>query len=287
MSDTTVDTLPLLIADSSDEENDAAACGSETEDDLPALLSESDDDNYSTARRAQERRREKEAAKRRQLELERLAAEERKKERERMKEHRKQIEASRRQSIKAQEAATFTSAIVEGCSNYACGDWQRAALSFDWILKNWNDIHIALCEVTPTRELIRYLRVSSLLSSDCTADSRMIHKEQVLDELNQLIQEFPVPFVYYAYGLALNRYKPLQDDIETFLQKALLLCEARTCPAHILPGGHCLDESDMDKLNLLIQHELTVTRNRPPPDALCCSETCMKKRIYWSDFNNN
>lgn len=287
MSDTTVDTLPLLIADSSDEENDAAACDSETEDDLPALLSESDDDNYSTARRAQERRREKEAAKRRQIELERLAAEERKKERERMKEQRKQFEASRRQSIKAQEAATFTSTLVEGCSNYACGYWQRAALSFDWILKNWSVTHIASsCEVIPTRELIRYLRVSSLLSLDCMADSRMIHKDQVLDELNLLIREFPMPFVYYAYGRALNRYKPLQDDIENFLQKASLLCEARTCPTHILPGGHRLNESDMDKLSLLIQHELTVTRNRPPPDALCCSETCLKRRIYWSGFNN-
>ncbi len=294
-------TVPDLIADPSDDEEDAVTAhweGKQAHLQLCEAEKQAQSDRVAEertkrmiAKNARKAARLEQQAKDEEIRLER---EHRRQERQQQKQKR-ELELKEKTQLELQEyAETYARRLLDGIARYLEHDFTMALSLFQAALKMVDDQHSvatleaamspASCDLLShllnpeNRYLTDYLVVRCLFESDHDD----VRGEQIIDKISTLITKFRSPFMFWLYGRVLNRYRPHSDDIQKQLFLARDGAERDISESCYLLDGCMLAESGKGILLGLIAEELEALSRRPGPAAICQYGGCTTPKIYWT-----
>lgn len=186
---------------------------------------------------------------------------------------RKQMMAERRKAQQHEELLDkLHNDLVRGTELYLASDFKNALPLLQFVTKSLKGDDL---NAKTTR--LKFDHIAQYMTIRCAfeTDNDCTREKYILGELDRLLHDHPVSYIYWLYGRAMNKYQPRSDRTETFLSRASeLLC---TLQMELLP------ESNTTHLQGLIDKEMQIWHARPTPDGRCNSAACSSVKIYWGE----
>ncbi|TPX67537.1 hypothetical protein SpCBS45565_g03685 [Spizellomyces sp. 'palustris'] len=277
---------PSLVDDS--ESDDASGDGASSLWTMPkSVLTKSEETDYMRALSAQRSLKKDQKKLSQEIEENRDEREKylRQKEEERhqkLRQERAKRREARRKAAQEQHIDPIAESVTNAMVAFHQAKWTMSSLCFATAVKEWTERTIEpTVNYTYSLSLLRYLHAYVLIMLD--DDKR---GPEILDTLrslkNSAAQE--LPFVYWSFGKALNRYDKYSDEAENVLEEGLTVCSK--LPVHyqvLFPDvtKTVISESVPATLKALLEKELQIAKNRPEPNQACQHDQCVKRNIYW------